>query len=281
MTNFPTGTSDDYKIVDGRAVGKDVPFSIGIAIPLTTELIKEKIVYNAVFMNFRTLFRAFHGSYSQGEMPNKVKLIEAFTEELTNLKAYVEALGYIVNIYHCNYPKLTKKFPDAQPKKPESPKERIYADYEHTAFEVSNELGLIDQITSYRINGVVGKAVMITHYPIDLLSQYNFGELFLLESHSGNLKDRTRWNSKLGIKSDITPRIPFNILTLQLFGDGAKMFKSVKELKLKKAFIQLVKDNNWTTYTTMSRIRATLNGKPKNLEKDQVDRLIRMLSIKY
>lgn len=266
----------EYRIIDDRAVGKDVPFSVGLARPIETQLIKEKIEFAAVFMNCKTLFRAYHGSYRSEDRPATKALIDGFVEELTNIKAFVEQLGYDVTVYIPLYSKPKSKFPDAKPKLAENPNQRIYADQENKACQLAHDEKQIDVVTDYTIGSHKGRTAILTHMPVDLLSQYNFGELVLLESQTGTLKERHEWNTKLGAPENVRPKLPFNILTLQVFGDKAKLFSSIKELKQKKALLQLAADKRWTPYTSLTRIRKDLN----ELEKDTADRFIRMLSVK-
>lgn len=266
----------EYKVLNNRAVGKDVPFSVAMAIPIEAQLIKENISYEAVWLNARTVFRAYHGSYNAENRPGKMKIMEGFLQELSDIKAFIEQLGYEINVYYPLYSKLSSKFPDANVKLETSPTQRIYADWEYSSAEVASKEKIIDQVCNYSIAGDNKNTVMITHYPIDLLSQYNFKELTLLESHSGSIKERLEWSSKLGFPSDIGPKMPFNILTMQVFGDKSKLFKSIKEQSQKKALLTLATDKKWKPFTTKSKIANDL----KSLDKNIADRFVRMLNTK-
>lgn len=276
MSNKPFGDDYEYRIVDDRAVGKDVPFSVAMAIPIEGHLIKEKIEFDAVFLNARTVFRAYHGSYKSENRPGKLDLIKGFLEELTNIKAFIEQLGYDVNVYVPLYPKPEKKFPDARPKANTYPSQRIYADWEITALAMVVKEKIADQVCNYSINGHSGKTVMMTHFPIDLLSQYNFGDLTLLETNSGALKDRTEWYTKISSPAKLGPKMPFNILSLQVFGDKSKLFSSIKELKDKKALIELAEKKRWKPFTSLAKIKDDI----KSLDKNLADRFSRMISVK-
>lgn len=276
MALNPFGDEYEYRIVDKRAVGKDLPFSVAISKPIEGHLIKENLEFDAVWLNVRTIFRAYHSAYGSDERPNKSDMIQGFLEELSDLKPFIEQLGYDVHVYYPMYQNILKYFPDANPKLNTSPKQRIYADWENSAIEIAVKEGLVDQVCNYGISGHKGKTVMITHYPSDLLSLYNFGDLTLLESNTGSLKIKSEWNTKLGAPKDIAPRLPFNLLTLQVFGDKAKLFSSLKSLKAKKTLLELAEKKKWTPYTTKTKITLDI----KSLEKDFADIFSRMISIK-
>lgn len=276
MADKPFGDDYDYRVIDNRAVGKDVPFSVAMAIPIEGHLIKENNEFEAVWLHAGTVFRAYHGSFSSESRPGKAQMMQGFIQELSDIKAFIEQLGYDTHVYYPLYSKPAKKFPDANPKLNTHPTQRIYADWESSSVVAASKEGIVDQICDYKIEGHNGKTAMITHYPIDLLSQYNFGELILLESHTGSLKERSEWYSKLTLPKDIGPKIPFNILTLQVFGDKSKLFSSIKELKQKKTLLQLAEQKRWKAFTTNSKIKDDL----KALDKNIADRFSRMLSIK-
>lgn len=92
-----------------------------------------------------------------------------------------------------------------------------------------------------------GHCATITHYPVDLLSRYNFTSLSLLESHTGALKGSSEWNTKL-TGGKVNVNLPFDRATLQVFGDGV-MFMSSKS-KLRNLFLEMADKHKWTPRST-------------------------------
>lgn len=107
------------------------------------------------------------------------------------------------------------------------------------------------------------KTTVLTSFPTDLLSQYQFPALTLLESHTGAVKSRREWNTKLNWhkKEDIV-NMPFMKFTLQVFGDD--VFFIQQNLKVKQWVVDMSKRDRWTPITTESTIRGSI-GKVKHM----------------
>lgn len=107
------------------------------------------------------------------------------------------------------------------------------------------------------------KTTVLTSFPTDLLSQYQFPALTLLESHTGAVKSRREWNTKLNWhkKEDIV-NMPFMKFTLQVFGDD--VFFIQQNLKVKQWVVDMSKRDRWTPITTESTIRRSI-GKVKHM----------------
>lgn len=107
------------------------------------------------------------------------------------------------------------------------------------------------------------KTTILTSFPTDLLSQYQFPALTLLESHTGAVKSRREWNTKLNWhkKEDIV-NMPFMKFTLQVFGDD--VFFIQQNLKVKQWVVDMSKRDRWTPITTESTIRGSI-GKIKHM----------------
>lgn len=102
------------------------------------------------------------------------------------------------------------------------------------------------------------KTTVLTSFPTDLLSQYQFPALTLLESHTGAVKSRREWNTKLNWhkKEDIV-NMPFMKFTLQVFGDD--VFFIQQNLKVKQWVVDMSKRDRWTPITTESTIRGSIS----------------------
>jgi hypothetical protein len=99
------------------------------------------------------------------------------------------------------------------------------------------------------------RVIMMTHIPFDLVYHKTFGELDLLESHTGMIKNRSLWYTKfLGGKDLAT--IPFTIYFLRIFGDK-EMFAPM-DIKFRRALIELSNKYQWNALTTDARVRMCM-----------------------
>lgn len=265
----------EYRTVEGRAVGKDLPFSVGIAKPIELNLLKEKLTYQSIYINVRTVFRAYHGAYASTARPKDSILINGFLQELSDLKAFLEAVGYAVVVYNTVHLDLNKYLKDAKLKTPRTKLQVAYADIEKLSCVHALKEGLVDKIFNLSIKGEQVDTIIMTHFPSDLLSSHHFGTLTLMETQEGTIKTRKDWSTKLGIDADLAKRMPFNILTLQVFGDKSKLFFK-HDKALVNALTELAKSKRWNSLTTLTRVKSDIS----KLEKDKRVIFNRMINSK-
>lgn len=257
------------EVLAGREFGK-FPISIGTSLALEgalgmypdTPVVTPPplLKYSHLWVNVATLFRNLFNT-----LPNEVKdavtaneLIEPLVAELSAIQGVVqEYVGQQVEsvFYASDLGDLSRYFPKAVIKVPTTPKQHIYAGLLHHALTAVGEyLHDVDyRIFTGPIKGE-GRVLLLSHHPIDLLSQYNYDELVLLESHTGAMKPRARWGGKLGAKDD---SLPFNHFTLQVFGDGGVHFLA-QPIRHRREVIELAKQDRWSPITTPDRIRMGL-----------------------
>lgn len=101
-----------------------------------------------------------------------------------------------------------------------------------------------------------GKYIIQTHMAIDLLSYKNFEDLDLLESHTGNIKNRSAWYTKYNNGKELS-NIPFTQYFLRVFGD--KEFFAPMDGDLRRAITELAGKYQWGPLTTDSRIRMNID----------------------
>lgn len=94
------------------------------------------------------------------------------------------------------------------------------------------------------------KALILTNYAIDLLEYSEFLKLDLLESHTSTRKTHSQWNTKFSgtLTDEEALRIPFNALTLQIYGEPR--FFGVMKKSARQALSNLAKLKKWTTTTS-------------------------------
>lgn len=223
--------------------------------------------YNEMWVNLRTLIRNCFNAVERGQRIQVLAsdLIEPLLEDIQVLLSTVElkSMGRLtVKFYYNTFKRLANEFPKAKIKTPSTDKQI----FEYALEEKILSLFLKDYVSTLdnevhefdvRFKAKGDNAVILTHHPVDLLWRKQFRQLTLLESHSGALKPRAEWYTKLtgGRRYD---RIPFNRLTLQVFGDGNTQFSSMSS-KIKNRLLTLAEEGRWTPVTTDEKVRYTLN----------------------
>lgn len=103
------------------------------------------------------------------------------------------------------------------------------------------------------------KALILTHYPWDLLSFKKFTKLDLIESNTGVLKSRRLWGSKMypvaGV--DLTT-MPLTRRLLLIFGD--RVMIQPFDTRLRKTILEIAKQKKWTGLTPTERVNLDLSG---------------------
>lgn len=254
----------------------NLPLSIGtsMAIELFTDrkdpdnpnkFLKKHPPPEQVWINIRTLFRNLYNAIDP-DLRRKVladHFVPTLLNELEQIKSLVneQTLGRTeVVFYHCSYKDLNSRFPKAVHKQLSTDLQKIYfATEENACKDLLKEYGELYGIRSYisKIRGDLRKVWLLTHIPVDLLSTESFAKVTLLESHTGKLKEKLDWNSKL-TGGDKTSHLPFNTFTMQVFGDGGLLF-SPMPLKIKREVLEISQKYNWTPATTMEKIRYGIN----------------------
>src|SRR5574343_550650 len=218
-------------ILARRVLGEAVPISVGTALAFEEGLFKGQINnHRHVYINLHTLFRNLHGALLPEDRTsvNPDVFISGLLEECTLLKEAVSrvtrGLGDL-QFYCPTYISLGKKFPKANLRVVKTQKQQIYTSLANTVLRVFvnhredflKKVGVELSVTDCELPGIPNLSVVLSHHPVDLLSAK--ADTMLLESHTGALKPLQLWYTKLNGGKAFT-RIPFNRLTLQVFGDN-------------------------------------------------------------
>lgn len=263
-----------------RSVG-NLPLSIGTSLaiealvdrqdPDTGKTIPAPEYPDVLWVNLRTLIRNIHGAIENRELRtvlNPEDFLDVTYHECAFLVEHLKEITRektAVVFYFSDPHDIDKIFPHANIKQ-RTPKGVVTAAAQYAAIEdFAAELlyekltveGLDSRKFGTRIKGDSKTAFIITHCPIDLLAEKDFLSLTLLESHTGRLKQRPDWNTKLS-KIEGIERLPFNELTLQVFGDNST-FLSPMPQAFKKALLQVAEQYNWTPLTTREKISYSLS----------------------
>lgn len=256
-----------YAVSIGTSLAFETLFGINDLIPPTNPLPFTR--YGYVIINVRTLIRNIYGAVAKElktEYPAP-KYLEKTMEELLTIPAILEnqSGGRLEPIFFIpTYRGLSKEFPHAILKQSgkkaygRQHQEAIeqYCIAQLTSKSVAGELPI--HIADIRLPEVDKPSVIVTHQPIDLLSYLTDKTVDLIESHTGVIKDRNKWYTKLNGKG--LERIPFAKWSLQFFGDG-KIFTGYPP-KYRSAIISFAEANKWNQTTTPDLIRMQLRRFP-------------------
>lgn len=111
--------------------------------------------------------------------------------------------------------------------------------------------------TGYKLPAIDKQSLISTHFPVDLNN--NLTRLVLLESHTGKVKHRHDWYSKLHkIGNRDLSIIPFMEETLYLLGD-THMVKPIS-VRLRTELYDIAIEKHWTTRTTLDKIKSDISG---------------------
>lgn len=259
------------QILADREVGQ-IPISIGtsLAIESLIGVLPEHETSNPIinkfdelWINIRTLIRNVIGAVPTEDKFNlePIDIVMVIQEEIGLILDTVErySVGRVkTTFYLCNFKSFLRVFKKSIPRYPKTERQKFLDTIEKHVIETFEKEEQSFPFNKYDVNieAKAGKSLIISHQPVDLLSKYQFRQLNLLESHTGTVKSPSDWTSKLTGGKKLT-RIPFNKLTLQLFGDGETF--STFPIKLKRELIDIAEKENWTQNTTMDKMRYGIN----------------------
>lgn len=265
-------------IISDRDTGK-LPLSIGTALAFEgifgihdTAVIQQPYpIYTAdeIWVNIKTLIRNIYGSVKKDVL--KTLQYRDYQETLySEMLHIVDEVHRVSNgrvwvrFYSPTHRSLLTRYPGATPKS-----------------ETNNRALTLRQIEQWVIDGTMvqppypiepinlditaknPKILILTHQPIDLLNIHNVTYVGLMESHTGLVKDNHRWYTKLkgGSKE---PRIPFNAITIQIFGDTGDELQPAP-IRLRHEMIEMADKLKWTQNLTVSQMVRAIqtNGSPE------------------
>lgn len=221
--------------------------------------------YNKLWINVATLYRNIFGAmpkdqdYSVSSMTYAVVLV-AEMEQIRGLLAE-HAPEVEVVFYLANHRNLATAYPGAIVRETKAPRQ---VEYRKKLIQTVGYALTIAEQTSQPIRLFTNDAIihgsyrvlLLSHMAIDLLSEPKLHTLDLLESHTGAIKPKALWYSKL-ITAKQMPNIPFNKLTLVVFGDSETF--SPQPHAVKTALLAVADKKYWTAVTSYERVKAHLS----------------------
>ncbi len=260
-------TQGKYQVSIGTSLAFETLFGINDNIAPTEPLPFKQYTY--VLINLRTLIRNMYGAV-QKELKaewSAQKYYDKVKKELEMIPLILDdqSQGQLSAVYYLpSYRSVEKTYPNAILK---SMSKKAYGRQHYEAIEQYcvaqlNAAALRGEQTIAMVDTSLPpmdqKSVIMTHLPIDLLSYSKTDLVDLIETHTGVIKPRRLWFTKLNGKG--LDRIPFTEWSLQWFGDG-KTFSGMPP-KYRAAVLEFAEKNHWNQTTTDRLIKAQMNRFP-------------------
>ena len=189
-------------------------------------------------------------------------------EEIVRAIKHASAGSVIPVIYFPSYKRLGRDFPKGKLREAVTDKAKAaQLQFERTCEAAAKQLDVSMKNNFKRFDvrlGVdgVGNTLLFTHFAVDLLSEKVFGKCALLESHTGVVKQKNQWHTKL-FNGKAFPNIPLNELTIQVFGDDHQF--RPWEMKIKQALIDMAVAKRWSWATTNIRMKMDVGSHPDQM----------------
>lgn len=247
-----------YPISIGTSLALEGLYQTGEHASDPPELIEAAKDMEEIWVSVRTLARNCLSAFESSTHPqlNSTVLREAAQQDIDQLKeAIAKHAKHRLVFYMPSRKTINKQLPEAK--------------FRHSnAAEMTDKQKLHEKLEVQLINEMLkclgeevkrfdtklhgdAKIVILTHQAIDLLSHYDFPGMVLLESHTGKVKDRMLWTTKLNLPKG-THCVPFILSMLLLFGDGGMI--APQDIKIRKVIIKLGEKYHWHAMTTGSRV---------------------------
>lgn len=234
---------------------------------LMTKKIKDKTIYVNALTLYRNFISCFNGKAdSKIKMLSDVKTHSILSKRFSNdTRMFVEGLmtiGFDVIIYIPTYETLYKKVPGC----------RTIDDTNGLVYHVRKTESIAINVLKTDFKGVITEIdyklphikdlYIMTHIGVDLLNFTKRRDVKLIESHTGEIKNRNKWYTKYYKVSNKDMQVfPFNEFLYMILGDGY-LIKSANIKSRKWMYEQAVR-HKWTYTHTMEMVEFAIkrNGR--------------------
>ena len=220
--------------------------------------------FKELWINLRTLLRNIDGAIDP-EVNNDAAPIDYYKALVSEIQTIHHLIGEMadderpmLNFYTKTYKSLSTKWPHALFRDVTAPKMIIYAKIENLTMEyLTRDIGDgilnsgVVHIADCNLN-LKGTAALLSHFPVDLLMTRGGHFKWLVESHTGAIKEREEWNTKLRDGKKY-PRVPFDRAMIQIFGDNTNTL-APQTLQIRRKLGELSEKYKWSPLTTKDRI---------------------------
>lgn len=261
MSAFPLSIGTALAL-ESVAEGTQTPYDPQREVPNRVDLAH----YQQVWVNLSTLYRNIVGAVTSMSDTMKLQpadLMATLIDEIHTVEEIVRdtSRGACQTLFYRNplvtgASGLASHHPFARLRLAHTTKQTEYAFKHDVVLDAlykyhEKDLGLIEVSRLLKPQHKT-QALVLTHYAYELLSAPHFTELHLLESHTGVLKQRTAFYTKLHEGKSLV-RIPFNACMLQVFGDSQTFHPMAAGLRQQVA--ELSNQFEWHALTTKDRLR--------------------------
>lgn len=219
--------------------------------------------FEVLYIDLRTLLRNIDGAVQSGVV-NTASPMDYYKVLFTEVQVIDSILANLnprphLKFFASTYRSFTGVWPHALFRENTSDRAKLYSRLENLCLEyISGDIkkGLLSaehvEIFDTRIELRDKKALLLSHYPVNLLLSWPESFTGLLESHTGAIKRRSEWNTKLRDGKKY-PRIPFDKGMIQVFGDSANML-GPQTLAARRKLAELSEKHKWNALTSKSLI---------------------------
>lgn len=238
-----------------------------------------------VWINLNTVYRNLVNAIAQNQhllIPDAALAQELFVEIERIFQVLHDAAPRVkVQLYYCDRLAIERDYPHARLRKPSTDLQRSNEALREKVLDIllraTDDPNWNYPFTRYKSeiraqHDLAPRAAILTHSAIDLLARRFFGDLVLVESHTGAIKPRNLWYTKFH-NGRTLERIPFLISMLQVFGDSDTF--SPQPMGLRRALLELAQTHNWSTLTTLDKIRANVNQLTDVQVKEDLQKFLR------
>lgn len=227
-----------------------------------------------LWINIRTLLRNIYGAISKDTRKTLqyADYQETLFDEMRQIVdlAHRETNGKIwIKFYYPTHRSILTRYPHATLKSDNSANGIALREIERWVIDGSyNQPPYHVEQINLDINCANPYMLILTHQPVDLLHIHGTLTVGLVESHTGVVKEAHRWYTKLkGCAKE--PRIPFNAVTMQLFGDSGDEFQAAP-LRYRTELITLADKQKWTQNTSVPMMMRSIQQHGSKELKDLV-----------
>nr|DAF07891.1 MAG TPA: hypothetical protein [Caudoviricetes sp.] len=225
--------------------------------------------YKVLWVNVHTLLRNMINACGKDDrvLLHANDLLEALLEEMEFIESFAlnEAKGLRIRFYYSHYRDFERVYKHARL---HYAKERNLTDHQSALQSVYTRV--LDNLTKKLNNPALNKenqyvyvcenkikireydkAIILTHFVYDLLSYHNFQSLDLIESHTGRIKKRVEWYTKMP-QAKQYPNIPFSEPMIQIFGDNELFMAQNKNIR--DEVLRIANTRRWHQLTSVEKM---------------------------
>lgn len=272
---FSTGTSLAFEsLFEGKNESIDPERQIPQKVNITD--------YNELWINVGCLFRNLYTAIPRDRVQDTVSrdCVDALVDEMTQIRELVneQSQGKTRVIYYiCSYKGLEKEFKGALRRIPNTDKQKFYQNLlDETLNKLVRRVKETHELDIKEFDVIIFpderiKALVITHYAVDLLSAKRFRSMDLLESHTGVLKKFNTWYTKYFNGKELM-MIPFNEHLIKFFGDNDLIVPF--HFKVRRVIQEVAERNKWNYATSMPKVRSDLSTIKDHFARNEILKML-------